>query len=100
VNQFSVYVTPDALREIRTLPGNVRQRVRRVITDLATNPFPPQSRILDVPGVEMTVCRTRLERWRIIYAVSERDAVIDVLGVRRRPPYDYEDLERLLAGLG
>ncbi len=51
MSQFSVYVTPEALREIKDLPGNVRQRVRRAITELASNPFPPQSKLLDVPDV-------------------------------------------------
>lgn len=75
----------------------MRQRVRRAIADLADIPLPPQSKILDVPDVEATVCRIRLDRWRIIYAVSETDAAIDVLGIRKRPPYDYGDLDELLS---
>ncbi|MDW8389037.1 MAG: hypothetical protein RMK84_02835 [Oscillochloridaceae bacterium] len=41
--------------------------------------------------------RIRLERWRIVYAITEADQAIDVLTVRKRPPYDYGDLEQLLA---
>ena len=43
--------------------------------------------------------RIRLERWRIVYAITESDQAIDVLTVRKRPPYDYGDLERLLAAI-
>jgi mRNA interferase RelE/StbE len=43
--------------------------------------------------------RIRLERWRIVYAITEVDRAIDVLTVRKRPPYDYGDLERLLADI-
>ena len=31
------------------------------------------------------------------YAITETEAVVDVLAVRKRPPYDYGDLESLLA---
>jgi hypothetical protein len=43
--------------------------------------------------------RIRLERWRIVYAVTETDQAVDVLTIRMRPPYDYGDLERLLAAI-
>lgn len=36
------------------------------------------------------------DRWRIVYAVSEAEKAVDVLAVRKRPPYDYGDLEELL----
>ena len=52
-----------------------------------------------MPDVAAVVCRLRLDRWRIVYAVSEADATIDVLGVRKRPLYDYGDLDQLLADL-
>lgn len=31
--------------------------------------------------------------------ISEADLVVDILAVRKRPPYDYRDLEALLEGL-
>jgi len=31
-----------------------------------------------------------------VYAVTEADKTIDVLAVRKRPPYDYGDLDQLL----
>jgi mRNA interferase RelE/StbE len=43
--------------------------------------------------------RLRIDRWRIVYAVTEADRIVDVLAVRKRPPYDYGDLAELLAGL-
>jgi mRNA interferase RelE/StbE len=41
----------------------------------------------------------RLDRWRIVYAISDEAAMVDVLAVRKRPPYDYGDLEGLLNSL-
>jgi mRNA interferase RelE/StbE len=43
--------------------------------------------------------RLRIERWRIVYAITEAGRYVDVLAIRKRPPYDYGDLERLLADL-
>jgi mRNA interferase RelE/StbE len=96
VNPFRVFITPDAWKEIKTLPGNVRQRVRKAITALADNQRPPKSKALDVTGLQSEVRRLRLDRWRIVYALTEVDRAVDVLAVRKRPPYDYGDLEALL----
>ena len=43
--------------------------------------------------------RLRLDRWRVIYVVDEEWAEIGVLAVRKRPPYEYDDLSELLAEL-
>jgi hypothetical protein len=39
------------------------------------------------------------ERWRIIYAVSDAERWVWVLGIRHLPPYDYEDLSELVGRL-
>jgi mRNA interferase RelE/StbE len=40
-----------------------------------------------------------MERWRIVYAVCDVEQWVWVLAVRRRPPYDYNDLPELIARL-
>jgi len=40
-----------------------------------------------------------LDRWRIIYVIDEVDLRVHVLAVRKRPPYDYGDLEQLLQSM-
>ena len=105
MNAHSVYVTPSALREIKDLPGNVRQRVKRAMDELAADPRPPGSKTLDLSDLEVAaaaafeVCRLRIEKWRILYTITEAERAIDVLAVRKRPPYDYADLQELLEGL-
>jgi mRNA interferase RelE/StbE len=99
VSRYTVYLTPAALREIRNLPGNMRQRVKRTIDALADDPRPAHGKALNLSedfGHE--VWRIRLDKWRVVYAVTEADEAIDVLAVRKRPPYDYGDLRSLLAG--
>jgi mRNA interferase RelE/StbE len=96
VGTYTVYVIPPAWTEIKALPGNLRQRVKRAIDALADNPHPADSLVLDVPESERELCRLRLDRWRIVYAVTAAEKAVDVLAVRKRPPYDYGDLEELL----
>lgn len=63
---------------------------------MADNPRPAKSKALDVPELEPEVGRLRLEQWRIVYTITEADSIVDILTVRKRPPYDYGDLEELL----
>jgi mRNA interferase RelE/StbE len=100
VSRYTVYITPQALREIKDLPGHMRQRVKRAIDELADDPHPADSRALELPEdiqTEARLCRLRLDKWQVVYAISEADHAIDVLAVRKRPPYDYGDLGALLA---
>ncbi len=99
MSAYAVYIRPPALRELKNLPGHVRQRARRAVDGLAANPRPSGSRRLRLPRLDLSVWRLRLDKWRILYAISEADKAVDVLAVRTRPPYDYGDLGRLLSGL-
>ncbi|HFD40027.1 MAG TPA: type II toxin-antitoxin system RelE/ParE family toxin [Anaerolineae bacterium] len=96
-----VWVEPSARAEIKQLPGYMRQRVRRAVRRLAEDPYPPQSRALDMaahpvpPGIEFR--RLRIDRWRVVYAIDSEWELVTVLAVRRRPPYDYGDLPSLVA---
>ena len=97
--KYKVYIDPPAFHEMKELPGNIRQRLRQAALALADNPRPPGSQALkaDKPGWE--VHRLRLEVWRLVYAVQDSEARVVVLGVRKRPPYRYGDLEELLKRL-
>lgn len=96
MSRYTVYITPNAWPKIKELPGNIRQRVKRAIDSLAENPRSAQSKALDVVDFVPEVRRLRLDHWRIVYAITESDGIVDVLTVRKRPPYDYGDLEELL----
>jgi mRNA interferase RelE/StbE len=86
-----------AWQEIKDLPGHMRQRVRRAVDGLADNPHLSRSRRLKTERVTPELYRLRLDRWRIVYGITEEHKVVDVLAVRKRPPYDYGDLEELIA---
>jgi mRNA interferase RelE/StbE len=96
VSRYLVYVSPQAQNQIKALPGHMRQRVKRAIQQLADDPRPAQSRELRGAEVAYEARRLRLDKWRIVYTISDADNVIDILTVRQRPPYDYGDLAELL----
>ena len=100
MNRYTVFVTPDAWVEMKELPGYLRQRVRRAIKDLAEEPRPGSSKQLTLAEVERELRRLRLDKWRIVYAITDDDCAVDVLAVRKRPPYDYGDLTTLLQNIG
>ncbi len=97
MSRYIVYIKPRALREIKDLPGNVRQRAKRAVDDFAENPRPSDSKPLQSSEVEVELLRLRIDKWRIVYAISETEETVDVLAIRKRPPYDYGDLEKLLS---
>ncbi len=101
MNRYTVYIVPDEFKALKSLPGNVRHRIRRAIDGLADNPRPSQARQLDVSeigGLPCEVWRLRLDLWRIVYLITESEHTVDVVAVRKRPPYDYGDLTELLSG--
>ncbi len=99
MGRLDLWLEPSVHQARSRLPGVVRQRIKRAISSLADEPRPHISRALDVtgldvpPGVEFR--RLRLKQWRVIYALHEEESWIWVLGIRRRPPYDYQDLADL-----
>ncbi|MEZ4729172.1 MAG: hypothetical protein R3E79_18720 [Caldilineaceae bacterium] len=100
---YDLYIEPDVHKQRNNLPGHLRQRVRSAISELAIQPRPHNSRKLDVASVDlptyMEIRRLRIEQWRIIYYINEDEHFVWVWGLRKRPPYDYEDMPQLLQQL-
>ena len=97
---YQLWIEDQAKAEVERLPGHVRQRIHQAIRSLKLEPRPHGSRAMRLPiAIDVEVRRLRLEHWRVIYVVDEAAAQVGVLAVRKRPPYDYDDLPDLLAGL-
>lgn len=100
---YTVFIEAEVHAARRSLPGHVRQRIYRTITEFAHTPRPSNSEPLTAqglaapPGVEIR--RVRLEQWRIIYAVYDGESWVWVLAIRKRPPYAYADLPNIIARL-
>ncbi len=97
MSRYTVYITPRALRELKDLRGHMRQRVKRAISDLKDEPRPTTSKQLTTSEFEHELRRLRLDKWRVVYTIVESDSAVDVLAIRKRPPYDYGDLEKILS---
>ncbi len=101
---YRVEVDGQARKEIRRLPGNMRQRVIRALRALEQEPRPHNSRPLDTDKAGLALdprtelLRIRMASWRIIYLIEDKWSLVSVLAIRKRPPYQYDDLEELLAG--
>lgn len=93
---YKLFVEDEAKSEIRSLPGHVRQRVNRAVQTLVKDARPSDSRPLTIPGLNIEARRIRIDRWRVIYTIDSEWEEIIVCGVRKRPPYDYGDLDVLL----
>jgi len=95
-----LWIEPTALDEIAALPGHVRQRIRRAVSNLPKAPRPTNSRALEIladmhiEGLEAH--RLRIDSWRVLYVIDQEWEIITILAVRKRPPYNYEDLRDLL----
>jgi mRNA-degrading endonuclease RelE of RelBE toxin-antitoxin system len=101
-NPYKVWMKPAVHNTRDQLPGYIRQQIKRIVDELRNEARPAQSKPLvlsDTIQIEWEVRRIRIDAWRIVYAISETWQEVAVLTIQKRPPYDYEDLEELLAGL-
>ena len=97
---YRVWIDPPAIEEMKATPGYVRQRLKRAMLALGTDPRPSDSKALEWPPERFEPRRLKLRNWRIVYAVDDSDRWVWVLAVRKRPPYDYGDIGVLLQRLG
>jgi mRNA interferase RelE/StbE len=96
---YRLWVEPEVHAAREELPGNIRQRIKKALDGLPTDPRPSISKELDVRDLNLPVSveirRIRLEHWRALYAVNDQEGWVWALGLYRRPPYQYEDLQEL-----
>jgi mRNA interferase RelE/StbE len=101
--QYDLLIEPTAHKQRKRLRGHIRQQIRRAIGSLAQDPRPHRSQALDTTDLDVPedveLRRIRIDKWRLIYAVNDVEKWVWVWGVRKRPPYDYEDLEELLRSI-
>jgi mRNA interferase RelE/StbE len=91
MTKYHLDYTREARSAIDKLPGNYRQRIRRIINALALEPRPSYAKGLrERPGRY----RIQVDSWRIIYQVFDDAIVVLVLAVRKKTgPETYEGLD-------
>jgi mRNA-degrading endonuclease RelE of RelBE toxin-antitoxin system len=101
MGSYRVEITISAKREIRNLPGHARSSIFHEITALERNARPHTSKGLKstktfkIPK-DVELRRIRIDHWRVVYAIEPDLSLVTVLAIRKRPPYQYEDLEELI----
>jgi mRNA interferase RelE/StbE len=87
---YQLKYSDEARAALSALPGNYRQRIKRLIEGLGTNPRPAQARALrDNPNGY----RLRLGPWRIIYRVHDEDQLVLIAAVRlKQGPETYHSV--------
>ena len=67
---YKLQIAPACFKKIKSLPGHIRQRIRKGIGDLANDPRLPQSKALNVLDIVVELRRLRLNKWRVLYAIT------------------------------
>ncbi len=81
---YQVEITNAARREIRNLPGNMRQLIFRGIQALEKEVHPPSSKEMkstknfEIPE-RLELRRIRLDRWRIVYVMEQDVSLVPCL---------------------
>jgi mRNA interferase RelE/StbE len=75
VTTYRILVDRAAANEIRSLPRNVRDRVRTRIRGLAEDPRPPACRKL---RGYVDLYRVRIGDWRVIYRIDDASRVVTI----------------------
>lgn len=78
---YAIEFRPAALRDLKTLPVDLRKRIGRKIDSLADNPRPPG--VEKLSGREDSY-RVRVGDYRIIYEIRDRVLLIIIVEVGHR----------------
>lgn len=87
---YQLKLTRQVQAEIDALPGNIRQRIRRAIAQLAENPRPDNTKALR--GELKGYYRIRIDSYRVIYTIDDNVVVVEVVRVAKRSPRTYDHL--------
>lgn len=78
---YPVVFARSARKELQNLDPQVARRILKQIEALVANPRP--SGVVKLEGAT-DLWRIRIGEWRVVYRISDRDRVVDVIAVRHR----------------
>ncbi len=88
---YRLRISREVQHQIDRLPGNIRQRVRRTIAELAQEPRPPAAKQMEAELAGYY--RLRLDDYRIIYTINDDIVTVEVIRVTKRTPKTYWGLD-------
>ena len=78
---YTVVFARSARKELQNLDPQVARRILKAIEALVANPRP--SGVVKLEGAS-DLWRIRVGEWRVVYRISDRDRLLDVIAVRHR----------------
>ena len=78
---YSIVFARSARKELQSLDPQVARRILKQIEALVANPRP--SGVVKLEGAS-DLWRIRVGEWRVVYRISDRDRLVDVVAVRHR----------------
>ena len=78
---YSIVFARSARKELQNLDPQVARRILKQIEALVANPRP--SGVVKLEGAS-DLWRIRVGEWRVVYRISDRDRLVDVVAVRHR----------------
>jgi len=81
VADYAVVFARSARKELQNLDPQVTRRIFKQVEVLVTDPRP--SGVVKLEGAT-DLWRIRVGQWRVVYRVSDRERLVDVIAVRHR----------------
>jgi mRNA interferase RelE/StbE len=81
VADYAVVFARSARKELQNLDPQIARRILKQVEALVTNPRP--SGVVKLEG-STDLWRIRIGEWRVVYRISDRDRLVDVIAVRHR----------------
>ena len=78
---YVVVFARSARKELQNLDPQVARRILKQIEALVPNPRP--SGVVKLEGAA-DLWRIRVGEWRVVYRISDRDRLVDIIAVRHR----------------
>jgi len=85
--RYNLLASKSAVKQLSKLTLSIRERINRRIENLALDPRPPGSTMLE--GTKEAVYRIRVGSYRVLYQVDDAEPTVTILRVgHRRDIYD------------
>ena len=78
---YVVVFARSARKELQSLDPQVARRILKQLEALVTDPRP--SGVVKLEGA-LDLWRIRVGQWRVVYRISDRDRLVDIIAVRHR----------------
>lgn len=78
---YAVVFARSARKELQNLDPQVARRIIKQIEALVSDPRPPG--VVKLEGAA-DLWRIRVGQWRVVYRISDRDRLVDVVAIRHR----------------